>query len=95
MAAKKTPASPPVLNDRQRHYLLAAYQLDQRLEAAHKNDYHRVIIEPASEWRAMPYGRWQHFLAEPPTELRQLIEEQQAARQTRQVEMDTPCPTSC
>ena len=58
MAAKKTPAPPPVLNDRQRHYLLAAYQLDQQLEAAHKNDYHRGIIAPASEWRAMPYGRW-------------------------------------
>lgn len=89
MAAKKTPAPPPVLNDRQRHYLLAAYQLDQRLEATHKKDYHRGIIEPASKWRAMPYGRWQHFLAKPLTELRQFIEEQQAARQTRLVDPDT------
>ncbi len=31
------------LNDRQRQYLLAAYQLDQRLEAAHKHDYHSGI----------------------------------------------------
>ena len=89
MAAKKTPALPPVLNDRQHQYLLAAYQLDQRLEAAHKHDYHRGIIEPASEWRAMPYGRWQHFLAKPPTELRQLIEVQQAAGQTRLVDPGT------
>ena len=58
-------AVPPPLNARQRHYLLAAYQLDQRLEAAHKNDFHRGISKPAAEWRAMPYGRWQHFLAKP------------------------------
>lgn len=89
MATKKTPAPPLVLNDRQRQYLLAAYQLDQQLEMAHKNDYHRGIIEPASEWRAMPYGRWQHFLAKPPTELRQLIEAQQAAHQTRLVDPGT------
>ncbi|NML67896.1 hypothetical protein HHL22_22065 [Hymenobacter sp. RP-2-7] len=82
-------AAPPHLNDRQRQYLLAAYQLDQRLEAAHKNDYHRGIIAPASDWRAMPYGRWQHFLSKPPTELRQLIEEQQAASQQRLVDPGT------
>lgn len=81
--------APPQLNDRQRQYLLAAYQLDQRLEAAHKNDYHRGIIAPAAEWRAMPYGRWQHFLLKPPTELRQLIEEQQAASQQRLVDPGT------
>ena len=67
MAAKKTLAPPPVLNDRQRHYLLAAYQLDQQLEAAHKKDYLRGVVTPAAEWRAMPYGRWQHFLEKPPT----------------------------
>lgn len=81
--------APPHLNDRQRQYLLAAYQLDQRLEAAHKNDYHRGLITPASDWRAMPYGRWQHFLSKPPTELRQLIEEQQAASQQRLVDPGT------
>lgn len=81
MATKKTPAPPPVLNDRQRHYLLAAYQLDQQLEAVHKKDYLRGVSTPAAEWRAMPYGRWQHFLEKPPTELRQLIEAQQAASQ--------------
>jgi len=85
----KAPVSPPVLNDRQRHYLLAAYQLDQRLEAAHKNDYHRGISASSSEWRAMPYGRWQHFLSKPPTELRHLIEEQQAASQQRLVDPGT------
>jgi DNA-binding PadR family transcriptional regulator len=88
MPLKTTPVLPK-LNDRQRHYLLAAYQLDQRLKAAHKNDYHRGIIAPASEWRAMPYGRWQHFLLKPPTELRQLIEEQQAASQQRLVDPGT------
>ena len=89
MAAKKTPAPPPVLNDRQRYYLLAAYQLDQQLEVAHKNDYNRGIIASASDWRAMPYGRWQHFLLKPPTELRQLIEEQQATSQQRLVDPGT------
>lgn len=89
MATKKTPAPPPVLNERQRQYLLAAYQLDQRLEGAHKNDYHRGINKPASEWRAMPYGRWHHFLSKPPTELRHLIEEQQAASKKRLVDPGT------
>lgn len=86
MSAKKKPAPPPVLNDRQRHYLLAAYQLDQQLEAAHKKDYLRGVVTPAAEWRAMPYGRWQHFLEKPPTKLRQLIEAQQAAGQQRLVD---------
>lgn len=88
MPLKTTPVLPK-LNDRQRHYLLAAYQLDQQLEAAHKNDYHRGIIASASDWRAMPYGRWQHFLLKPPTELRQLIEAQQAASQQRLVDPGT------
>lgn len=77
MAAKKTSAPPPVLNDRQRQYLLAAYQLDQQLEAAHKRDYLRSTITPAAEWRAMPYGRWEHMLEKPPTELRHLLEQAQ------------------
>lgn len=89
MAAKKTLAPPPVLNDRQRHYLLAAYQLDQQLEAAHKKDYVCGVVTPAAEWRAMPYGRWQHFLEKPPTKLRQLIEAQQAASQQRLVDPGT------
>ncbi|HEX8326060.1 MAG TPA: hypothetical protein VF629_00880 [Hymenobacter sp.] len=89
MAAKKTLAPPPVLNDRQRHYLLAAYQLDQQLEAAHRKDYLRGVSTPAAEWRAMPYGRWQHFLEKPPTKLRQLIEAQQDASQQRLVDPGT------
>ena len=78
-----------MLNERQRHYLLAAYQLDQQLEAAHKKDYLRGVSTPAAEWRAMPYGRWQHFLSKPPTELRQLIEAKQAAGQQRLVDPGT------
>ena len=86
MASKKTSAPPPQLNDRQRQYLLAAYQLDQQLENAHKHDYHRGVIIPAHEWRGMPYGRWQHFLTTPPTPLRELIEKAQKESKRRLVD---------
>ena len=88
MPLKTTPVLPK-LNDRQRQYLVAAYQLDQQLEAEHKQDYHRGIIAPAHEWRRMPYGRWQHFLTKPPTRLRQLIEQEQEASNRRLVDPGT------
>ena len=58
MAAKKPPVLPPVLYDRQRHYLLAAYQTDQQVEAERRRDYLRGLQDqrPASEWRWLPYG---------------------------------------
>ena len=79
MALRKSPTPPPVLNDRQRQYLLAAYRLDQELEAAHKRDYHQGLLIPATEWRAMPYGRWEQMPTKPPTPLRQLLEQEQLA----------------
>jgi hypothetical protein len=29
---------------------------------------------PAAEWRAMPYGRWQHKLGQLPTPLREALD---------------------
>lgn len=73
---------PPPLNERQRHYLLAAYQLDQLIEQQRRRDFVRGRPDPertpAAVWRAMPYGRWQHRVLEgkPPTPLRQLLDPQ-------------------
>lgn len=73
---------PPVLNERQRHYLLAAYQLDQQIEQQRRRDFARGMPDPertpAAVWRAMPYGRWQHRVLEgkPPTPLRELLDPQ-------------------
>ena len=86
MALRKSPTPSPVLNDRQRQYLLAVYRLDQQLEAEHKRDYHRGIITAAAEWRAMPYGRWEQMLEKPPTPLRQLLEQAQLANRKRLVD---------
>lgn len=72
----------PVLNERQRHYLLAAYQLDQQIEHQRRRDFARGRPDPertpAAVWRAMPYGRWQHRVLEgkPPTPLRELLDPQ-------------------
>lgn len=75
MAASKTPASPPVLNDRQRQYLLAAYQTDQQVAQDRKRDYLRGINDrrPAAEWRWLPYGCWEHWAGRPPTPLRECL----------------------
>lgn len=67
----------PALNDSQRHYLLAAYQLDQAIELQRKRNFARgdgAGRTPAAEWRAMPYGRWQHKLGQPPTPLREALD---------------------
>lgn len=84
--ANSTPSAvslpPPVLNERQRHYLLAAYQLDQQIEHQRRRDFARGMPDPertpAAVWRAMPYGRWQHRVLEgkPPTPLRELLDPQ-------------------
>jgi len=76
MARQSVPAPVPELNAEQRKYLLAAYQLDQQLDADNKNNYLQGIIIPASEWRAMPCGQWKHIPAKPLTRLRELIEQQ-------------------
>lgn len=71
------PKAAPVLNDRQRQYLLAAYELDQQIEQQRKRDFARGMVDdartPAAQWRAMPYGRWQHKLGQPPTPLREAL----------------------
>ncbi len=77
---RPTPANPAplVLNDRQRLYLLAAYQLDQQIELQRRRNFARGLVDdartPAAEWRAMPYGRWQHKLGQPPTPLREALD---------------------
>jgi hypothetical protein len=71
----QAPAAPPVLNDRQRQYLLAAYQTDQQAEQERKRDYLRGTTDrrPASEWRWLPYGCWEHWPGRPPTPLREQL----------------------
>lgn len=48
------------LNERQRRYLLAAYETDQAYEEAHKRAFGRGDYDesrrPASDWRAMAFG---------------------------------------
>lgn len=76
------PTPSPALNARQRHYLLAAYQLDQQIEQQRRRDFARGMPDPertpAAVWRAMPYGRWQHRVLEgkPPMPLRELLDPQ-------------------
>jgi len=74
MPLKPTP-TPPKLNDRQRHYLLAAYQTDQQVEQDRKRDYLRGTNDrrPAAEWRWLPYGCWEHWMGRPPTPLREQL----------------------
>ncbi|MCA8833306.1 hypothetical protein [Hymenobacter pini] len=66
------------LNERQRHYLLAAYALDQETEHDRKRLFARGQLDaarvPASVWRWMPYGRWQHLPGRPATPLRQALD---------------------
>lgn len=46
MALKPAPVT-KALNDRQRHYLLAAYQLDQETEQQRRRDFARGLVEDA------------------------------------------------
>lgn len=66
------------LNDRQRHYLLAAYALDQEAEQDRIRLFARGLLEEArvsaSVWRWIPYGRWQHLPGRPATPLRQALD---------------------
>jgi len=63
------------LNDRQRTYLLAALEIDQRQQRFHKEAFGRGDFDescrPAADWRAMPFGRRDDFEARPPTPLRE------------------------
>ena len=48
------------LNERQRQYLLAAFEIDQHAEQMHAQAFQRGRFDesrrPASDWRAMPFG---------------------------------------
>lgn len=76
-AARKRPktSKPDPLNARQHTYLLAALEIDQHHEHLHALAFRRGSFEesrrPASDWRAMPFGRFQDVRGCPPTPLRQ------------------------
>lgn len=65
----------PELNARQRTYLLAALEVDQRQETRHKRAFQSgewaESRRPSSDWRGMPFGRWTDILGQPPTALRE------------------------